>query len=82
MATLQKAVYAMHIHPKTGQDIAEEKLPAGTKYKFVSRKQEAFGWWLTIEVEGYWYDVQCPYSHIETDTCTHTSAEYQKKEKE
>ena len=76
--TLKKAVWATRMNQATGQDLAEEKLPAGTEYTFVSRQEDANGWWwLTIDVGGCSYEVHCPYAHLYSPACTHTTAEYE-----
>jgi len=74
METLKSATRATQVHPTTGQDITDTKLPAGTTYEIVARRTDVNGWhWIRISVDGFWYEVQCPYSHLFTDDCTHTA---------
>lgn len=75
--TLTVPTFATQIHPKTGSEIADTKLQPGQRYRFLSRQEDANGkWWLRIEIEGLFYEVACPYSHVMSGTCTHIVANY------
>lgn len=79
MPRLTKNTWVTQIDPHTRQEIAHRKLPKETIYEFVSRIQDNNGWWwLTIEVGGLWYEVQCPYAHLfSLDDCIHTTVNYE-----